>query len=91
MKMNIKSFVLGISIMAFATSCSLLEVEPVTEPNNPTVESVLKDASRTQIEQLGNGMMLVMRSGYADMASISGSVGREIVIFAKTDNRYYTE
>ena len=91
MKMNIKSFVVGISIMSFATSCSLLEVETVIEPNNPTVESVLKDASRTQIEQLGNGMMLVMRSGYADMASISGSVGREIVIFAKTDNRYYTE
>jgi starch-binding outer membrane protein, SusD/RagB family len=91
MKMNIKSFVLGLSLMSLATSCSLLEVDQVKEPNNPTVESVLKDATRTQIEQLGNGMMLVMRSGYADMASISGSIGREIVIFAKTDNRYYTE
>ena len=91
MKMNIKSFVLGVSLISYATSCSVLEVDTVKEPNNPTVESVLKDATRTQIEQLGNGMMLVMRSGYADMASISGSIGREIVIFAKTDNRYYTE
>jgi hypothetical protein len=91
MKMNIKSFVLGLSLITLATSCSLLEVDTVKEPNNPTVESVLKNATRTQIEQLGNGMMLVMRSGYSDMASISGSIGREIVIFAKTDNRYYTE
>ncbi len=91
MKMNIKSFVLGMSLLTYATSCSVLEIDPVKEPNNPTVESVLKDATRTQIEQLGNGMMLVMRSGYADLASISGSIGREIVIFAKTDNRYYTE
>jgi starch-binding outer membrane protein, SusD/RagB family len=91
MKMNIKSFIVGLSLVSLATSCSLLELDPVKEPNNPTAESVLKDATRTQIEQLGNGMMLVMRSGYADMASIAGSVGREIVIFAKTDNRYYTE
>lgn len=91
MKINIKYFVLGLSLMSLATSCSLLEVDTVKEPNNPTVESVLNNATRTQIEQLGNGMMLVMRSGYADMASISGSIGREIVIFAKTDNRYYTE
>ncbi len=91
MKINIKSFIIGLSLISVATSCSLLEVDTVKEPNNPTVESVLKDATRTQIEQLGNGMMLVMRSGYADLASLSGSVGREIVIFAKTDNRYYTE
>ena len=91
MKMNIKSFVFGLSLISLATSCGVLEVDPVKEPNNPTVESVLKNATRTQIEQLGNGMMLVMRSGYSDMASIAGSIGREIVIFAKTDNRYYTE
>lgn len=89
--MNIKSLFLGLSLISVATSCSLLEVDTLKEPNNPTVESVLKNATRTQIEQLGNGMMLVMRSGYSDMASLSGSIGREIVIFAKTDNRYYTE
>jgi starch-binding outer membrane protein, SusD/RagB family len=91
MKLNIKTLLLGATLLSSATSCSLLEVDAIKEPNNPTLESVLKDATRTQISQLGNGMMLVMRTGYADMASISGSVGREIVIFAKTDNRYYTE
>lgn len=91
MKLNIKSFLLGITLLSSATSCSLLEIDALKEPNNPTLESILKDASRTQIGQLGNGMFLVMRSGYGDMASISGSIGREIIIFAKTDNRYYTE
>ena len=83
MKLNIKSFLLGITLLSSATSCSLLEIDALKEPNNPTLESILKDASRTQIGQLGNGMFLVMRSGYGDMASISGSIGREIIIFVE--------
>lgn len=72
-------------------SCSLFEVEDVPDLNNPTVESVLNNASAAQVSQLAVGVQGAMRNGYYDMSWVGGSVGREIVVFNATDNRYYTE
>jgi starch-binding outer membrane protein, SusD/RagB family len=89
MKYNI----LFASILALLSlgSCNLLEVEQIPDLNNPTVESVLTNATAVQIRQLGVGLQSAMRNGYFDISTMGGSVGRECIIFAKTDNRYYTE
>jgi starch-binding outer membrane protein, SusD/RagB family len=63
----------------------------VPDPNNPTVESVLQGATRIQIDQLGVGLQSVMRNGLFSFYTWSGSIGREVVYFAKTESRYYRE
>lgn len=63
----------------------------VRDPNNPTVESVLQGASRIQVDQLGVGLQSVMRNGLFSFYTWSGSIGREVVYFAKTESRYYRE
>jgi starch-binding outer membrane protein, SusD/RagB family len=72
-------------------SCTLTEVDKIPDLNNPTVESVLTNASAAQIRQLGVGLQAAMRNGYFDISTMGGSVGRECIVFAKTDNRFYTE
>jgi starch-binding outer membrane protein, SusD/RagB family len=81
--------VLGISMML--GSCKLFEVEDIPDLNNPTVESVLTDATAVQIKQLATGVQSAMRGGYYDLSWCGGSIGRECIVFNKTDNRYYTE
>ncbi len=73
------------------TSCNPFDVEKISDLNNPTVESVLTGATAAQISQLGVGVQRVMPAGYVDMTQFGGSIGREIVLFNSTDNRYYTE
>jgi starch-binding outer membrane protein, SusD/RagB family len=79
------------AMLAFGSACNITEVENIPDLNNPTVESVLANATRVQVRQLGVGLQASMRNGYFDISSMGGSVGRECIIFNKTDNRYYTE
>jgi len=72
-------------------SCNLTEVEKIPDLNNPTVESVLGNATAVQISQLGVGLQAAMRQGYYDMSWCGGSIGRECNLFNKNDNRFYTE
>jgi starch-binding outer membrane protein, SusD/RagB family len=73
------------------SSCSLFEVEKIPELNAPTVDAIVKDANITQIAQLAVGIQRVMPLGYVEMSQFGGSVGREVVLFNSTDNRYFTE
>lgn len=72
-------------------ACTLFEVEDVPDLNNPTVESVLNNATTVQINQLAIGVQESMRNGYHTVSWAGGSIGREVIFFNKTDNRYYTE
>ena len=48
-------------------------------------------ATKIQIDQLGVGLQSAMRNGFFSFYTWSGSVGREVVYFAKTESRYYRE
>lgn len=63
----------------------------VANPNAPTQESVLQNATRDQIAQLGVGVQSTMRNGLFAFYTWSGSIGREMVYFAQTESRYYRE
>lgn len=86
-------FLLTIAAMAvlFLGSCSFFEVEDVQDLNAATTESVLNNASAAQVNQLAIGVQESMRNGQFNVAWCGGSIGREVVFFNKTDNRYYTE
>jgi starch-binding outer membrane protein, SusD/RagB family len=92
MKNKFKVFLTAAAIASMTFSaCNLYDVEKVPELNNATVESILTGASAVQISQLAVGVQRVLPSGYVDLSQFGGSIGREIVLFNSTDNRYYTE
>ena len=86
-------FLLTIAAVAALSlgSCSFFEVEDVPDLNNPTVESVLTNATKVQVSQLAIGVQESLRNGQYSASWSGGSIGREVVFFNKTDNRYYTE
>jgi hypothetical protein len=90
MKKNISSYLLSLLLVA-NTGCSFFEVENAVDPNNPSLESISKDASRAQIDQLAVGLQSTVRSGLYDFYFISGTVGREVIVSASTESRYFTE
>jgi starch-binding outer membrane protein, SusD/RagB family len=89
-KLNIFLSTVVAASMLFS-ACDPLGVEKVPELNNPTVESILTAASAVQVSQLAVGVQRVMPAGYVDLSQFGGSIGREIVLFNSTDNRYFTE
>jgi hypothetical protein len=79
---------LGAALLQLA-SCTKTDYVP--NPNAPTQESVLRNATRQQISQLGVGVQSVLRDGVFSFRTWSGSIGREVVYFAQTESRYYRE
>jgi starch-binding outer membrane protein, SusD/RagB family len=63
----------------------------VLDPNGASVNSVLNNATRAQINQLAIAVQSSIRNGITSYYRESGTVGREIVYSASTDNRYFTE
>lgn len=80
-------------MLATVISCKKtdFEVETDLDPNAPPTALYLNNASRTQIRQLGVGLQSVMRTAFLDMGRVTGTVGREVIYSASTDNRYFTE
>jgi starch-binding outer membrane protein, SusD/RagB family len=92
MKNKFKVFLTAVVVASMTlNSCSFFEVEKIPELNAPTLDVIAKDASLTQIGQLAIGVQRVMPIGYVEMSQFGGSVGREVVLFNSTDNRYFTE
>lgn len=90
---NIKLYILSALLVSSIVACKkdYFEVETELDPNAPPVAFYIKNASRAQISQLGVGLQSVLRNGFTDFGRVSGTVGREIIFSASTDNRYYTE
>lgn len=77
-----------------ASGCSPTNIDPVTDPNNPSLESVLTNATPTQINALATGVEASLRLGHTNNApynQMTGTLGREIIILASNEPRWYTE
>lgn len=80
--------VLALGLM-YLSACTKTDYVP--NPNAPTQESVLQNATRQQISQLGVGIQAVVSDGLFSFRTWGGSIGREVVYFAQTESRYYRE
>ncbi len=75
-------------------ACNPTTITPVTDPNNPSLESVATGASPTQISALGVGVEASLRLGHANNGSnnqVLGTLAREILILAPSEPRWYGE
>ncbi|MBD2768224.1 RagB/SusD family nutrient uptake outer membrane protein [Hymenobacter sp. BT664] len=83
-----------VSVLIGASGCNPTTIDPVTDPNNPSLESVITNATPTQINALANGVEASLRLGHTNNApynQITGTLGREIIILASNEPRWYTE
>lgn len=66
------------AIMLLTTSCSF---EEQVDPNRPSLEGVLTDASQNQLNNLIVGVESAMRNGLAIQTTGSGTMARELYLF----------
>ena len=92
-KINFKRYIMPALLLATIISCKKEDFEVATEldPNAPPTALYLNNANKAQIRQLGVGLQSVVRSAFLDFGRVSGTVGREVIYSASTDNRYFTE
>ena len=91
---NIKIYIFSALLISSVVSCkkNYFEVDTTLDPNGAPVDLFLNNASRAQISQLGVGLQSALRSAsFLDFGRVTGTVGREIIYSASTDNRYFTE
>ena len=81
-------------LLLLAAGCNPTTIDPVTDPNNPSLESVQVNASLPQIVALGVGTEASLRLGQANNGAanqVLGTLGREVVLLAANESRWYTE
>ena len=60
---------------------SACEIEEQFDPNGPSLNSVLTDATKVELDLLVTGIEASMRNGLASYVTASGTVARELYIF----------
>jgi len=74
----IRAFVPAFLLLLVFTSC---EIEEQIDPNGPSINSVLNDASITELNLLVTGIEARMRNGFDTYVTASGTVARELYRF----------
>ncbi len=85
---------LGLAGMLGVASCNPTKIDPVTDPNNQSIEGVVANATIAQMRALGVGLEASYRLAHTNNApynQITGVLGREILILASNDPRWTGE
>lgn len=67
------------------------ELEPVLDPNFPSVDAVSTNASKAQLDALAIGQFSLARNGLSTYTQVVGVVGKELFNFNATESRWWTE
>lgn len=93
MKRIIYISVTSVTLTFFVLSCdgALIGSENVTDPNNPSVQQVLQNATKPEVQNLVTGLELRNRQYAGGLIPLLGSFGREVWRFDSIDGRFITE
>ncbi|MFT7587829.1 MAG: hypothetical protein ACI959_000033 [Limisphaerales bacterium] len=80
---GLSSIMMLLVVLTFA-SC---EIDPVLDPNNPSVAGVSENATRSEIQNLIDGIQSGMRNSLNQYYDAVGVVGREYYRFSDSDPR----
>ena len=72
------------------TSCGVFDADPIQNPNNPSVESVLNNATKAQLQNLVTGLEFRHRATTASN-NIYSTFGREIYPLFASDPRFVNQ
>lgn len=96
LKSKSRALVLASTMAALlgAAGCNPTSVDPVPDPNNASLEDVLNNPTPAQINALAVGVEASLRTGHTNNApnnQITGSLGREIIVLASNEPRWFGE
>ena len=74
--------------LAFIQSCT---IEDIPNPNGPSIEGVLVDATKSQLQTLVTGSENTLRSEIGFYYDVTAIIGREYYFFTGSDPRYTGE
>jgi hypothetical protein len=77
-----------LAVILVAQACSL---DPVVDPNFPSVDAVKENASKAQLDALIIGQIAASRNGLATYRQVVGTIGKELFNFNGTESRWMTE
>jgi starch-binding outer membrane protein, SusD/RagB family len=86
-----KNFVIKSTLAASLLLANGCQLEPVVDPNFPSVGSVATNASKTQLNSLAVGQVNLARNGLATYLQVVGTIGKELFNFNTTESRWMTE
>lgn len=85
MKTHIYKFTFLLALLIAGVSC---EIEEVNDPNNPSLGSVLNNASKAELQVLVTGLEARNRGYIQNATEMFGSFGREVWPFFGSDPRF---
>ncbi len=92
MKYTINSFkyiyYLGLFISVFISSC---KVDPIADPNNPSLSGITQNASLGEIQNLVDGTESGMRDNMSFYFDDIGVIGREFYRYSTSDPRFTSD
>lgn len=77
-----------LSLIVGMTAFTACEVEPLTDPNNPSLDSVTTDASKVDLQLLVTGLEARHRGYLTNVVQMFGSFGREVLPYFASDQRF---
>lgn len=90
--LNLK-YIIGSIVLLLLAGCDIFEVDEVTDPNRPSSQVILEDASRGDLQFLVTGLESANRfynNGRADWTTLVGDFGRELYYFNSSDPNFIT-
>ena len=88
-------YITGISLILlfFVVNCdgTLVGSESVNDPNNPSVQQVIQNASKPEVQNVITGLEIRNRQYAGGLIPLLGSFGREVWQFDSIDGRFLTE
>ncbi|WP_209331220.1 RagB/SusD family nutrient uptake outer membrane protein [Lunatimonas salinarum] len=84
----LSSLVLGGLLLS---GCNPLQLDPIDDPNNPSVNSVTNNATRSQIQSVLTGLEARHRGYVTNVSQAWNTFGREIWYLNASDPRFQTD
>lgn len=80
--------IVGVLAVNMLLSC---EIEPIDDPNNPSVTSILQNASLSEIQNLVTGTESAIRDNLGNYYDAVNVIGREYYRFSTSDPRFTSD
>jgi len=90
---KLRYLLLSAFVVVFSFGCEIVDLDEITDPNNPSAGSVLNNASRGQIQNLVTGLEIRNRGtndDRNDRTVLLGVFGREMYYFNTSDPNFTT-
>lgn len=86
-----KNSLMKISAVFMILAVSACSLDPVLDPNFASVNTVLSNASKSQLNSMVAGQISMARNSLATYLQVTGTIGKELFNFNGTESRWMTE